>query len=154
AYSGALLWLACCTASSACDTCDTVAAGGLPAQLLSPSAPQSRSNCITAFLLVIEYLHSKPPFHTISRRLLAYLFFVRKPFVNPACIEALACYMAVITPVQQFSCHTSTGPPGPLPGTGNCPDGLYRHWRVWHTRPMHPPARTGAQTWRQLALSG
>ena len=41
---------------------------------------------MTAFLLVMGYLLSEPPFHTVSRRLLTSLFFVRKTFVNPACI--------------------------------------------------------------------
>src|SRR4029450_10908157 len=91
AYSGALLLLACCTASSACDICDTVAAGGLPAQLLSPTAPQSRSNCMTAFLLVIGYpFFSEPSFYAAIRRLMAYLFFVRKTVVSPACLEDLS----------------------------------------------------------------
>ena len=43
---------------------------------------------MTAFLLVIGYLHSAPPFHTVSRRLLVYLFLVRKTFVIPAGISA------------------------------------------------------------------
>src|SRR5436305_4260456 len=53
AYSGALLWSACFTASSAWESCVSVSVGGLPAQLLSPTTPQSSKNHITAFWLAI-----------------------------------------------------------------------------------------------------
>ena len=105
---------------------------------------------MTVVLLVIEYLLSEPSFHTVNRRLRAYLLFVRKTFVNPACISVLSLIYgrhhagsAIFMPRSRKTLGTVQGPPR-----------LYRPWRVWHTRSLYTPRRTGEKLWRQLDLSG